>query len=177
MLIKVTYEPTAKELANASSLFIEKKPFMLFAIGFLNVFAGIILLIIVFKLVVVKMLLPSEWLALLGASLWLFVRRPFNEWLLRLRMKNSFLLGYPLTVEITLNGIAWSGKRVRTESMGWEVVKYVMEAKNGFLLPNAVTKFLWLPFRGFESDDQIDAFRTFVTERKIPHRVYSRWEC
>lgn len=177
MNIKLTYEPNAKELARASALFIEKKPFMLYTIGFINIFSWLILLILVLKLFVIKSILPNEALAGIGACLWIFARRSFSQWLLYTRMKNSFLLNASLTIEISLNGLAWSGQRIRSESLKWQDVKFALETKNGFILPSANTQFLWLPFRGFSSTAEVDAFREMLIDKKIVLRKYLNWEC
>jgi hypothetical protein len=170
MQIKISYEPTAQELATASSLFIEKKPFMIISIGFLNAFAYFILIIIVLKGILVKHILPNELLAGVGACVWLFGRRPFNEWLLLQRMKRSLLLNSTITVDVSLNGIAWSGKRVVTASLKWNEFSYMIETKNGFILPIGGSQFLWLPFRGFSSPSDIDSFKQSIQEHKIKIR-------
>lgn len=177
MNIKIEYVPTAKELAKASSLFAEKKPFFLFAVGFINIFTGIFLAIFIIKLIVFKGLLINELIAMLVCILWLFCRRPFNEWLLYQRMKNSIVLAKPITVEVSRNGVVWSGKGLRQGNMTWDQINFVLEAKNGFVIPNSFTKFLWLPFRGFESPQNIEELRKLIIERKIVHRVFPRWQC
>lgn len=177
MQISITYEPNAKELAKASALFIEKKTLMLYTIGFINVFAWLILLLLILKLFVVKSLVPNESLAGISACLWLFGRRPFTDWLLQTRMKNTFLLNSPLTIDVSLNGLAWHGKQIRSESMKWTDIKFAFESKNGFVLPNAFSRFLWLPFRGFKSQDEINALRQMLLDNNIVLKKYPQWEC
>lgn len=176
MNIKIEYVPTAKELVRASSLFAEKKPFLLYAVGFLNIFSGLFLFIFVLKLIMVG-LLPNEWLAAIGCALWLFGRRPFNEWLLYQKMKRSIVLSKPITIEISRNGVVWSGKGLRQGNMSWDQIKYVMEAKNGFVFPNTFTRFLWLPFRGFKSPEEIEELKKLFIEKKLVHRTFLKWEC
>src|SRR5690349_615491 len=108
MNLKITYQPTARELAKASSLFIEKKPFLLFIIGILNIFMGLFLLLFVLAQILTGFHL-SYALATLACGLWLFGRRPFNEWLLHLRMKRSLVLEKPITIDVSANGIVWEG--------------------------------------------------------------------
>lgn len=175
MNITIEYEPTAKELANASSLFIEKKPFLLYTVGFINLIAGFVLFIMILKLIMIG-LLPNEWLATFGALLWLFGRKPFNEWLLFRRMKQSPVVGRPLKVELSRNGIVWSGKGLIPGHMPWEYIKYIIEAQNGFLVPNNLTQFLWLPSRGFSSTD-IDEFKKLLLEKGVVLRSYPKWKC
>ena len=177
MNIKIEYQPNAKELTKASSLFAEKKPFLLYTVGFINIFAAIFLVIFFVTLVMFKGLLPNQWLAAAICFLWLFGRRPFNEWLLYQRMKRSLVLSKPITIEISLNGIVWSGKGLRQGHMTWDQVKYVLEAKNGFVFPNTFTTFLWLPFRAFNSPQDIQDLRKVIIERQIVHRVFNKWMC
>lgn len=177
MQISITYEPTAKELVKASSLFIEKKPFMFYSIGFINIFAWFILAILILKLVVAKTLTPNEGLASVTACVWLFARRRVSEAILNSKMKGSFILNNPLTIDISLNGLAWYGKRIRSESMKWSDITFAFEAKNGFIIPNAFSRFLWLPFRGFQSPDEINAFRQMLVDRNIAIKTFPKWEC
>lgn len=176
MDIHVQYQPTAKELARASSLFLEKKPLFLYGVGFINLFIIFILGIMVLKLFVLG-LNRNEWIATLGSSLWLFGRRPLNEWVLFRRMKSSKVVEKPITVDISFNGIVWSGKSLRPGQIAWDQIKYIMETKNGFILPNAFTKFLWLPFRGFQSEQDVITLREAFIEKRIVLREYKSWGC
>ncbi|MFI4937397.1 MAG: YcxB family protein [Candidatus Berkiellales bacterium] len=176
MLIQIQYDPTAKELVLASSLFVEKKPMLSFMVKLINVFSGFLLLVLLIKLIRMG-LLPSEWLAVVAAMVWIWGRKPFNEWLLMQRMKRSPVIGKTLTVEISRNGIVWSGKGLKPGDLDWAYIKYIMEAQNGFILPNQLTQFLWLPFRGFKSPDDIKELREYLNERKIEIRRFPKWRC
>lgn len=175
MDINIHYQSSAHELAKASFLFIERKPLLRLSIGFFNALAGLLVFIFFLKLYFLG-LTWKEWITLFGASIWLFGRKPLNQWLLLQRMKKNRALNKPFTVNVSRNGIAWSGQGVKPGNMAWEQVKYVWETQNGFILPNAFTKFLWLPFRGFASVEMIDEFKEYIKERKIKHRVF-RWHC
>ena len=177
MKINIRYQPTAQELAKASSLYIEKKPFMYYAILVINGFAYLILLIMILKAVLISALMPNEWLAGVSACLWIFGRKPFNEWLLFQRMKRSQLLDTTLSIDISLNGIAWTGPRVVPGSLKWNEIRYILEAKNGFVLPIGGSQFLWLPFRGFSESAEIEALKQALTEHHIKLRLYPNWEC
>lgn len=176
MEIHVRYQPTAKELMKASSLFVEKKPFFLIIIRAMNVFASIIVLLMILK--VIKWgLTPEEIMASITALLWLFGRRPLNEWLLTQRLKNSKILDVPIDITFSLNGITWAGKGLTPGNMSWNEIRSVYEAKNGIIIPNAATRFLWLPFRGFKSPQEITALQQVFDEKKIIRRKYPKWEC
>lgn len=176
MKISITYEPNAKELANASFLFIENRPFIRFTIGFINIFAYLILFILLFELYHNHEWLPNEALAFAGVLFWLWIRRPLTRLILRLRMKSYYLLNMPLTIDVSLNGIAWSGKRVKSESLTWDQVKSVLESKNGFVIPNAFSKFLWIPFRGFQSQQDIEAFRQMLRDKSVAIKTFPKWD-
>ncbi len=176
MNIKIEYQPNAKELAKASSLYVEKKPLLMFAVGFINIGMAILFTLFVLKLVVLT-LTPQDWLALLVCALWLFGRRPFNEWLLYRRMMKSLIISKPIIIEISRNGIVWSGKGLRQGNMTWDQIKYILEAQNGFVLPNTFTRFLWLPFRAFNSPEDLQSLRDLIVEKQLILRVFPKWEC
>jgi|GEM_PF-2690334 len=176
MEIRTSYQPTAKELTKAGSLFIEKKPFFLITIQVMNVFAVFIFALLLLKLFKVG-LAPEEWLAGVTGLLWLFGRRPFNEWLLMQRIKGNKILELPIQIVFSLNGITWEGKGLAPGHMPWDHMRYIMETKNGLLFPNASTRYLWLPYRAFKSSNDLNALQSIIDEKKIIRRKYPKWEC
>jgi hypothetical protein len=176
MNITATYKPTALELAHASSLFIEKKPFLRFAVGLINLFAGILVVIFVTKLFYMGISL-QEWSALVIGLLWIFGRRPFNEWLLYRKMCKSMVLDKQMTIAFSRNGIIWSGEALKNGQMSWAQIKYIMIAQNGMILPQTATRFLWVPFRAFDHPDDIEFLRAFAEERHIHLRSFPKWIC
>lgn len=176
MLINVDYTPSAQELAKASLLYVEKRPFFKFTVGFANIFMSLFIAIFVLKFFFMGLTL-QEWSAAAFCLAWLLGRRPFNQWLLLRRMKNSPVIGKPIHIEMSLNGIAWTGKGLRPGSMNWEQFKHIIEVQNGFILPNSLTRFLWLPFRGFASPEQIGEFKNFLNQRQITRNEFKKWQC
>ena len=176
MDISVTYQPTAKELANASSLFIEKKPFLRLVVTIVNVMAGLLVIIMVTKLFVMGLII-QEWGVLFGSLVWIFGRRPFNEWLLYKKMLRSGIMDKPLTIDFSLNGIVWSGEALKNGQLSWAQVKYVMLAQNGFVLPHSSTRFLWAPFRAFKNPNEVEVLKSMIQEQHIQIREYPKWVC
>ena len=174
MKIHIEYEPTPQELGNASALFVEKKPFLLLLVILSNILVGFVVISIAALFFLKLSLTLAQWISLGVGLLWLFGRPYFHKWLLHRRMKNSLVIGKPISIEMTLNGIVWSGKGLRPGAMQWEHIKYIIEVKNGYILPNSFTRFLWIPFRGFESPAFIDTFRKFIIEKRIVLKVYSK---
>lgn len=177
MEIKVTYQPTIQELTKASSLFIEKKPFFLILINIMNLFAIVIIILICLKLLTPHTISPEEWMAGITTLLWLFGRRPANEWLIAQRLKNNRILQLPIHITLSLNGIMWEGKGLTPGNMSWNNIRYVFEAKNGIIIPNAGARYLWLPYRGFSSENDINQIKQLITDRNIIVRSYRKWEC
>lgn len=176
MDIRVHYDPNAQELVKASSLFLEKKPIFFYGIGLLNILLALLLAIMFAKLVTLGLTL-GEWITTFVSIFWLFGRKRFNEWMLYRKMMRSRIVGKPITIDISYNGIIWAGKGLSPGDMGWEQVKYVFEVQNGFIFPNTFTRFLWLPFRGFESQQHIETLRNSLLEKKIKIRPYKNYVC
>lgn len=176
MDIKIQYQATAKELTRASILFAEKKPFLLYSIGILNLLMGFFLVIFVLKFIL-SHLTYNELIAALICAAWIFGRRPINEWYLYYKMKHSKVLEKPILIEVSLNGIVWSGKGLRFGHMNWNEIKYVLETENGFIIPNAFTRFLWLPYRGFKSPSDIQTLKDFILDKRIVYRAFPNWKC
>ncbi|MGD9593019.1 MAG: hypothetical protein AB7V32_10905, partial [Candidatus Berkiella sp.] len=61
MNIKIEYQPNANELAKASSLYAEKKPLLLFIIGFVNIGMAILFALFVLKLVIILRFTLQDW--------------------------------------------------------------------------------------------------------------------
>ena len=177
MNIRIEYQPNAKELARASALFIEKKPVIMFGVAIMNIVTGIVVALLLGVFFMQHHLDLNQSMAVVLGSLWLFGRKPFHEWLLRRKMQGAKILQMPITINVSLNGITWSGKGLKNGNMSWDQVHSILQAKNGFVMPNTFTRFLWLPFRGFQSPEQIEDFKALIKEKKIVYRIFSNWEC
>lgn len=176
MDITATYQASATELAKASSLFIEKKRFLMFAVWAMNILGGLLIIAMVTKLFMVGLNL-SEWGVLVGALLWIFGRRPFNEWLLLKKMRASKVSDKSITVTFSLNGIVWSGEALKNGNLSWAHIPYVMIAQNGLVIPQGATQFLWVPFRAFPDQSAIDNLTHVMQEHRILIRKYPQWRC
>lgn len=176
MHIKVEYQATLKELSRASLLFAEKKLFMRYAVLLLNILVGGFALIFLLYLLLIGFAV-NILLAGLVCLIWLIGRRPFYGWLLYQNIKRSPVIEKIITIELSLNGIVWSGKGLKVGNLPWMSLKYALEAQNGFVLPNNFTTFLWLPFRGFASPEAIEDFRALLAEKKISLLPYKKWRC
>lgn len=177
MDIRIHYEPNAEELVRTSSLFLEKKPIFFYGIGFLNIAMFLLLAIMFAKLVSPLRLNMNEWIVSIVCIFWLFGRKRFNEWLLYRKMLRARIVGKPITIDISYNGIIWSGKGLSPGDMTWEQVKYVFEVQNGFIFPDTFTRFLWVPFRGFESPADIDTLKHCLADKKIKIRAFKNVVC
>lgn len=176
MNIELTYEPTVDELTKASSLFIEKKPFLKVAVMVMNVVAIILILLTIAKFWLLS-LTAQDASTVIIALLWIFGRKPFNEWLLRRKMKKSLVVNKPITIALSNNGIVWKGETLKSGNLNWAHVAYLIEAKNGFILPYSGTKFLWIPFRAFKDNHAAEDIRSFLNERHITLRRFPKWAC
>lgn len=176
MNIKVQYTVDGAELARASFIFSEKKPFILYGIGFLNIIAFILLLLMMLKGLLLHLTLQEFSLMILMAA-WLFLRKPFAKMLFKRKMKKSPIVGKLMIVEISRNGIIWSGEGIKTNHLAWQHVSYILELKNGFIIPFNLNRFLWLPLTGFKSKLQIEKIKSLIIDKRVPLRVYSKLIC
>jgi len=176
MNITVRYEMEAHTLANASLIFTEKKPLLMFAIGGFNIIAILFSGIMLTKLVLLGLSL-NEWSILIFFCMWLFLRKPFSKWLYLRRMKKSPIIGKVMNIEISRNGIIWSGEGLKTDHLAWQHIRYIMELKNGFLIPYSIVRFIWVPYAGFKSKLQIDKIKTLIVDKRVPLRTYPKLQC
>lgn len=177
MDITVNYKPTVKELARSSLLFAEKRPIMMFLVGIINAIAWILLGIMTLYFIVFFKLNLSQLFIIVTMLTWLFGRKRFFGWILKRRMEKSLIVDQPITINITRNGIAWHGSKIRPNSINWEDLKYIIEAGNGYILPHSYNKFLWIPHRGFETPDQLVEFAKYLGIRQTVMRSYLKWLC
>lgn len=176
MNMKIEYQANAQELSRASSLYMENQPFLRVTILFMNFAVSIMLILVLCKIAFIGFNI-NDVVALIGGSLWLFARRPINDWILLRRMRKSPIIDKAMTIEISLNGIVWEGKGLIPGKISWDQVKAVLETQNGFILYNTFTRFLWVPFRGFQSSEQIEALQALIREKKITHRLFANYLC
>lgn len=171
------YTPDPQELSKASLIYLEKKPLLQIIIFIVNLFAILFFLLICVKIAITLSIAWQEIIALLFTGFWIFGRKPFNLWLFKRRMNESVSLKSPIKIEITLNGIAWSGQRLKKGSIPYDDLKWVLRVKNGFIIPSHISRFLWLPDHGFKDHTNEKQFFEFLVEKNIPLRIYDEWEC
>lgn len=176
MNIKIQYTINESEMARASFIFSEKKPFILYSVGFLNIIAFLLILIMIIKGLLLNLNPQESVLTALMAS-WLFLRKPFARWLFRRKMKKSPINGKVMTIEISRNGIIWSGEGIKTNHLAWQHISYILELKNGFIIPFSVNRFLWIPFTGFKSKLQIEKIKSLIVDKHVPLRDYPKISC
>jgi len=167
MHIQVEYLTAAPELAHASIAFLEKKPFVRALILLSNAIVCFVALALLLLFSVMHTLNLSQWVALLTAGLWLFGRKPLHTWVLSRRMHQATTIGKVLIVSLSQNGITWSGRGLVPGNMAWKDLKYLVRTREGFILPQSFTRFLWLPFHGFSSPEDIAAFNDFIQTQPI----------
>lgn len=176
MNIKIQYTIDEVSLARASFFFSEKKPFVLYTIGFFNIIAYLFAAIMLAKGILLNLNLQE--LTLLAIMIiWLFARKPFARWVFKRKMKKLNTIGKTMTIEISRNGIMWSGEGIKTGHLAWQYISYILEIKNGFIIPYSVNRFLWLPHTGFKSKLQIEKIKTLIIDKHVPLRVYPKLEC
>ncbi|MCS5707406.1 hypothetical protein CC99x_000665 [Candidatus Berkiella cookevillensis] len=176
MNIKIQYIIDGLSLARASFIFSEKKPFILYSIGFFNIIAALFSVIMITKGLLLN-LTQQELILLIVMLLWLFARKPLVRWIFKRKMKKINTIGKTMVIEISRNGIMWSGEGIKTGHLAWQYISYILEIKNGFIIPYSVNRFLWLPNTGFKSKLQIEKIKTLIIEKHVPLRVYPKLEC
>tara|TARA_R110002110_G_scaffold65206_4_gene179939 strand:+ start:19634 stop:20143 length:510 start_codon:yes stop_codon:yes gene_type:complete len=167
----------AQSLANASLIFTEKKPLLLFAIGTFNIIAILFSGIMLTKLAMLRELNLSEVGILVFFCAWLFLRKPFSRWLYLRRIKRSTIIGKTMNIEVSRNGIIWSGEGLKTNHLAWKHIRYILEIKNGFIIPFSMVRFIWVPHTGFKSKLQIDKIKTLIVDKRVPLRTYPKLQC
>lgn len=176
MNLNVQYKMDAPSLANASFIFTEKKPLLLIAMGAFNFFAFLFFGIMVIKLFMLGLNL-NEALVLFVFFMWLFFRKPFTKWIYLRRVNKSNIVGKTIQIEISRNGIIWAGEGLKTDHLAWQHIRYILELKNGFIVPYSMTRFIWVPNAGFKSKLQIEKFKNLIIEKKVPLRTYPKLSC
>lgn len=176
MILNCEYKMDALPLANASFVFTEKKPLLMFAMGAFNIFAVFLFGIMFIKLVMMG-LNPNEWIILLLFGAWLFLRKPIAKKVYLRRVKKSNLVDKTIHIEISRNGIVWSGEGLKTNHIAWKHIQYALELKNGYIIPFSMVRFIWIPNAGFKSKLQIDKFKNLIIDKQVPIRSYTKISC
>lgn len=176
MNIKIQYLIDAKTMAKASFIYSEKKPVVMYGVGFINILAGLLFSIMLVKLPMLGLIL-QEWIIMLLMAAWLFGRKPLIRAMFRRKMKKLNTVDKDMVIEISRNGIIWSGEGIKTGHLSWQHVAYILELKNGFIIPYSLNRFLWVPFTGFKSKLQIQKIKTLIEDKHVPLRMYPKLEC
>lgn len=176
MTLSFSYLTEPKEFAHASFIFIETKPVLKFLVLLVNIAVIFILLLLGVKGYKVG-LEPQEWFMTVMILLWLFARRRFNRWIFIKKFNKQLFSQQTLNLDFSRNGLIWFGEKFTKGEAHWGQIKYVLQVKNGFILPISPTQFLWLPERVFESAVQKQSLIDLLTEMNIKIKSYTQWVC
>jgi hypothetical protein len=175
-MFKITYTPKATELGKACFYFMERKPLLRLCILLFNGMATFLILVMLLKLFL-GMLAWSDLLILFMSLTWLCWRKRMLQWLMIRRMQNHTAKDKALTITVCANGITWSGQGIRQSQINWRHLTYVLEINNGFILPATVSRFLWLPFHGFASAQDIEHCRALMLQKSLPIKYAKKLSC
>lgn len=176
MNITVRYEIDAKAMANASFIYSEKKPMVLYGVGLINIFAYLLAGIMLLKWILIGATF-QELIVLLLMCLWLFGRKPLTRAVFRSKMKKINTIGKTIVIELTRNGVAWQGEGIKQGHLAWQHISYILALKNGYIIPYSLNRFLWLPHTGFKSKLQIEKIKTLIEDKHVPLREYPKLGC
>lgn len=176
MNLSFSYLTEPKEFAEASLIFVETKPVLKFLLLLMNIAIFCLLILITFKGYKVG-LEPQEWSMILMIVLWLFGRKKFNRWVFFKKFNKQTFDKQTLNLNFSRNGLIWSGEKFAKGEVNWSQIKYVIELKNGFILPVSGTQFLWLPERVFEPVEQKQSLIDLIREMNVPIKSYLQRAC
>lgn len=184
-MITIQYPIDIKELARAGLLFTEKKRFLQLSIFILNTFAVLLIGVMVLKFLLLPQspqgligsLSLSECFIVLLCVFWLGGRKRLNEWILLKKVANQHLDGKEMTIVASRNGITWEGKGLMKGKMDYRDLRYALVAQNGCILPIGLTRYLWIPYRGFTSKAAQQEFEDLIKARGIKIRLFLSYRC
>lgn len=173
MKIRVSYEIDPTEMTEVTATFLELKPFTRFCILSINIGSVLILAIMLLKIWYTH-LAYYEYGVIAMCIFWLFYRQKFNRWVFSRRLKSKNLTQQHVEMTFSTNGIIWGGPKLKEGHIRWESIRKCHEIKTGYLLATSATRFLWLPFHGFDAPERIDDLKNLLTQKGIPLTVSKR---
>jgi len=175
-MIKISYVSDAESIGRASALFTDNKPLFKITVLLLNILAVFLSFILVLKIIVDGVAF-ADIPIIIGCVAWLSLRKRLNCWIFTKKVANSPIINKRIDITISLNGVVWSGEKLLSGKLSWQDISYSIEAQNGFILPYSFSKFLWLPFSGFERESNLNKFREILQSKKIKLKPYYKWRC
>lgn len=176
MNIQVRYTIDAPTMAKASFIYTEKKPFVLYGVGFVNIFAFLLFGIMLLKGILLS-LNGQEFAILACMGLWLFARKPVSRYIFHRKMKKLNTLDKVMSIDISRNGIVWQGEGIKPGHLAWQHVSYILQLNNGFIVPYSLNRFLWIPYSGFKSKLQVEKIQNLIKDKQVPIRHYPKYSC
>lgn len=165
-MIRVSYEIDPIEMTEVTSTFLELKPFTRFCILTINIGVIFILVVMALKIWFAHLEL-YEYAVIILCFSWLLFRKKFNRWLFKRRLKNQNIVNQQVEMTFSPNGIIWGGPKLKEGHIRWDTIKKCHEIKNGYILATSQTRFLWLPFHGFEAPERIDNLKKLFKQKGI----------
>ncbi|MFO1258258.1 MAG: YcxB family protein [Gammaproteobacteria bacterium] len=165
-MIRVSYEIDPIEMTEVTATFLELKPFTRFCILTINI--GVLLILTVMGLKIWLGQLQYYEVGVMALCLfWIFFRKKFNRWLFKRRLKNQNIINQQVEMTFSPNGIIWGGPKLKEGHIQWRSIKKCHEIKNGYILATSSTRFLWLPFHGFEAPERINNLKNLFKQKGI----------
>lgn len=165
-MIRISYEIDPIEMTEVTSTFLELKPFTRFCILTINIGAILILGVMALKIWFAHLEF-YEYAVILLCFFWLFFRKKFNRWIFSRRLKHQNIVNQQVEMTFSPNGIIWGGPKLKEGHIRWDSIKKCHEIKKGYILATSTTRFLWLPFHGFEAPERIDNLKNLFKQKGI----------
>ncbi len=194
--MQVNYTLDFTELARANCLFIEKKPFIRTISNIISFLSWGLISLTVLKLsldslVETMQLSKEDTIILLFALIWLAYHRSIEEQFILYRLRNlDYKKNQNLNIQFNIEDkITWLEKKQYNyydseaeeefelkHEISFSSIQNCFRTRNGFVLA-LNNNFIWLPFKGFETINQINLFQQCMQDQHIPIRACSDWVC
>lgn len=168
-MIQIEYKTDFAESANATVDFLMNRPLMHILFFIMNIACVGVCIGFVITLYEGNVH-PSNLLIALLALFWLFCYKTVNRFIitrsLRMQHGNSLTQQY----QVNKRRISWKTAFKLPCHVEWDKIRFIYENKEGYIIPltgraNAA-KFLWFPIRGFQTDEQRQAFIDIIKDKE-----------
>ena len=164
-MINLSFTPKPRALIKASFLLIEQQFFLKYTVLLLNLMTGLLISIYLLKLFI-QGLIFKEILLFTFSCLWIFLRKPLNLKILKYNTLNHPSLRCKLNIQLSKNGIIWSGKKIKKGQLDWRQVTKIYQTKVEYILPLAGNRVLWIPKYAF-NDSELAEFQMLLKHAMI----------
>lgn len=169
-MLEIKYNFELEETTQVTLDFLENRPILKVLILLMKIACFLVFIGFAFQFMFGQITIFNV-LVVLFALIWIVYRREINYFLLKKSLQKNKINEGNIEIHILKHKLWWRGKTILQDEQPWKKVKKIYKNNKGFIVPlvgiSSGAKFIWLPNKGFEKEDDLQEFLKLIEDKNI----------